>query len=158
MLTFGCGQKLIIKYDSKQTSRFYPNDNLIIIEHGSEKDFDTIMHEFGHFIDYNYVGSWKNKAFLDAINSYIYTLPSKPPTNPMIHDIISAIYCGRIGTIWGHDKIYWSFAGNRQKEIFANLFCIHVRRDVESIKYMQKQFPEIEDQFLKICLDNGVEF
>ena len=60
-----------------------------------------------------------------------------------LSDILSALCEDDIEFRMYHEKEYWNRAGNKEMEIFANLFSLECFRDEEKLKFLRKYFPEV---------------
>ena len=66
-----------------------------------------------------------------------------------ISDIFSAIDKSDI-FMAGHSSVYWQRPGNREAEIYANLFSLEAIGDKKKIQYLRENFPEIMKEYDKI--------
>ncbi len=67
----------------------------------------------------------------------------KKNTTGFLSDILSAICNGEYDLPFSHEKEYWIQKGNKEKEIFANLFSVEAYEDQESIDFLHKHFPDM---------------
>jgi len=143
LLLTSCRENLHINYGVSSISNYQYNK--IFIQRGYEVDIETFLHEYGHFVDYNYIKSWENKEFTKVLK------------NEKVYNIIDNIWVKDIFLGTGHSKMYWSFTGNREKEAFANLFMLYTVNDIEAIHYIHDNHIKVEEIFFKILQENGIK-
>lgn len=67
----------------------------------------------------------------------------------LVSDIIDALVGGnfrRRYRAWGHSMNYWKQRGNKQMEVFANLFAI--QNKPEALAFVEKNFPNLQQAFI----------
>lgn len=72
------------------------------------------------------------------------------PAYAGLSDIFSAITNNEISGGYSHSKKYWTRSGAAEKEIFANLYELHVHHEDKAINYLREWYPDIVDAFVKI--------
>ena len=60
-----------------------------------------------------------------------------------LYDLISAVSEAEIELPFAHSKEYWKIPGNKEKEIFANLFSLESFNDLGKWKLLEEDFPEL---------------
>lgn len=124
-------------------------------------DFAIVnTHELAHRIDVQFVRSWENKEFQKAIQKAKEGFAQKAPEYiqfcevkdeyGFLSDILSAICEAEFEFDFGHTSKYWSMAGNKEKEIFANLFSLESASDTEKLDFLNNNFPELMKCYHKI--------
>ena len=133
-------------------------------KHFERYDFiEAITHEMAHRIDYNNVHSWDNGSFGDAIQKSTLSVRGQIKDlqealdsnqslaeNMMLSDILSAMAGERLRLYSGHSEAYWGIAGNREAEIFADLFTLFSKNDKEAIDFLTKYLYDIVNVFRKL--------
>lgn len=126
-----------------------------------EMDFVTAnTHELAHRIDGFFAESTKNTAFSNAIVAAGKVIDANPKEfidyclenddQGFLSDIFSAISGGRYRFPAGHPAEHWETPGNKESEIFANLFSLESFRDAQKLEYLRKNFAELFDAFEKL--------
>lgn len=126
-----------------------------------DMDFITAnTHELAHRIDGFFAQSVDCKDFSAAIANANKTIEANPKQfidycrkndeQGFLSDIFSAISNGKYRFAAGHDAGYWTESGNKEREIFANLFSLEAFRDTQKLKYFRENFAEIFDAYEKI--------
>lgn len=121
-------------------------------------DFLTAMtHELGHRIDNTmFIQSWKNAVFSNAIVNARTVMDVEPQkflafaksdSYGFLSDILSAICEDDYRFDAFHEKTYWLISGNKEKEIFANLFSLETQGDETSLRFFRENFPEIWSEY-----------
>ena len=118
---------------------------------------EALTHELGHRIDYTmFIDSAQNADFTTAIRDARAVLDadlklfmefSENNKSDFLTDILSAICEDDYDFYPGHDKEYWSIIGNKEKEIFANLFSLECFHDDKSLSFLKKYFSQIVDVY-----------
>jgi len=72
------------------------------------------------------------QIFIDFCDKYDY--------DGFISDICSALCEGAYEFDFGHEKGYWAIEGNKEQEIFANLFSLEAFADKPKIEFIKKHF------------------
>lgn len=72
------------------------------------------------------------------------------PRYACLSDIFSAITNNEITGGYGHSVKYWKRDGAAEKEIFANLYELHVHHETEAIDYLRSWWPDIVDAFVNV--------
>ena len=67
-----------------------------------------------------------------------------------ISDIFSAICDGKDKFSANHPPEYWAKPGNKEREIFANLFSLETFRDTKKWTFLEKNFPALIRAYLNI--------
>lgn len=116
-------------------------------------------HEFGHRIDDMFKFTNSNETLTSAINAAAQIMEKKRSQfidyswendeDGFISDIFSAIDKSDI-FMAGHSSVYWQRPGNREAEIYANLFSLEAIGDKKKIQYLRENFPEIMKEYDKI--------
>lgn len=146
--------KLVFGYEPKQDVIFY-NPN-----HPAFKNYDfrvTLTHELGHRIDYKmFVESWENQSFSSAISKAKSIMEENLPrfieftkhdTEGFLSDILSALCEDDYRFDMFHEKSYWMKPGNKEKDIFANLFSLETFRDDKKMMFLKNNFPELLEAY-----------
>ena len=60
-----------------------------------------------------------------------------------LSDILSAICGQRYAFYPGHKRDYWMEPGNKEIEIFANLFALESFQDEKVLSFLKKHFPQV---------------
>lgn len=116
-------------------------------------------HELSHRIDHLLVHSESNQVFSQAILEAAKLL-DPPRLQEILHrhkdvcedeflcDILSGIL-GRddLALAVGHSAEYWAISGNKEKEIFANLFSLESLQRTKVLSVIQKEFPAIFEAY-----------
>lgn len=127
-------------------------------------DFEKVItHELAHRADFLLFKSIDNTPFCRAIAKASSELRKKnrletvlsgcveEMRNPCFSDIFSALYGEKHALIRaGHSREYWSVPGNKEREIFAELFTLQSLKEQRALQIIEKEFPEIYKAFLKI--------
>ncbi|MDD3230335.1 MAG: hypothetical protein PHE09_14120 [Oscillospiraceae bacterium] len=110
-------------------------------------------HELAHRIDYHFVHASDDEMLKNAIQRAKDILDKDPykfikysfenDQQGFLSDILSAISDGKYDFSAGHATEYWAKAGNRESEVFANLFSLEAFDDQDSLDYMHRVFPEL---------------
>lgn len=133
-------------------------------------DYDTIRHEYGHFLDDNIFRRLKRgntsvvnvlRQELEAANNmmkmnsaakrnFTKTMRESIGDDLYYADLLGGITRGRVGH--GHEISYYKKLGGDVglKEAVANLFAIKYRKDQSKWKYIKKQLPELANAFEKL--------
>lgn len=61
----------------------------------------------------------------------------------VLSDIFSAICEDEYRLRFWHKKEYWQKEGNKEREIFANLFSLEAFGDTDKLNFLEEDFPEI---------------
>ena len=122
-------------------------------EEFADYNFNVVMtHELAHRADRYFVRSWEAKAFSDAIRDAGAVLDADPEmfmafvendSCGFLSDILSAICEQRYRFRPGHKKSYWQHPGNKEIEIFANLFALESFQDEKVLSFLKKHFPQV---------------
>jgi len=139
-----------------------PNADVLLFnpEHPMFPVYDFCVvntHELGHRIDHTmFIESWGNETFSNAIiearkimdiNPQKFLDFAKSDTSGFMSDIFSAICEDDYRFDMYHEKRYWQVPGNREKEIFANLFSLESSGDKEDLMLLKDNFPQILDAY-----------
>lgn len=57
---------------------------------------------------------------------------------------------------YGHDDEYWALSGNRECEVFANIFSMVAQCNTESCEFIKAYFPDTWNRVMNI-LEGGVQ-
>ena len=117
-------------------------------------------HELAHRIDCFFVQSHEKQEFSGAIISAKRAIAANPgkfiafcqanDEEGFLSDVLSAITDGDYRFPFGHDKEYWAIPGNKEREVFANLFSIEVFQDKRKLAFIRENFPELFRAFSKM--------
>ncbi len=151
-----------VEYEQRHLKRspfgYYEKDDVILYDpqHPRFADFSFEIvntHELAHRIDHMmFIHSWESADFSNAIvnaRSVINTNPEKflafanSDPDGFFSDILSAISEHDYDFHIGHDKPYWLEPGNKEREIFANLFSMEALKQKERLAFLQDNFPDI---------------
>ncbi len=119
-----------------------------------EYDFQAVnTHELGHRIDHMmFIQSWTSEAYSAAIAGARVVIDADPQKflkfaegdeEGFLSDILSAICEDDYRFPAYHEKQYWLNAGNKEKELFANLFSLEAFKDEEKLIFLKDNFPDI---------------
>lgn len=137
----------IIAYNSKHPS-FYKYDFRVVASH-----------ELAHRIDHFFVQSWEQKMFSKAIADARDIIAADPEkflefakgdTEGFLSDIFSAVCEDDYRFRFYHDKIYWQQPGNKEKEIFANLFSLEAFENNELLQFLIENLPNVWEAYTEI--------
>lgn len=116
-------------------------------------------HELSHRIDANFIRSWEDAEFHQAIQNGKAILEKDPQKyiryseqndkEGFLSDILSAVCNAKYEFPMGHPPEYWKKKGNKEKEIFANLFSLEAYEDTEKWSFLEENFPEILKAYRK---------
>lgn len=124
-------------------------------------DFTIInTHELAHRIDSQFIRSWENKEFQKAVQKakegfekkaeeYIQFCEEQDEDG-FLSDILSAICEAEYELDFGHSPEYWRMTGNKEKEIFANLFSLESLADTKKLAFLREFFPELMNCYQQI--------
>ena len=123
--------------------------------------FDVVYtHELGHRIDHTmFIESWKNEEFSTAIANARGVIDADPEkflgfakndTDGFLSDICSAICEQDYEFPISHDKEYWLKRGNKEREIFANLFSLEAFECEEQLALLEEHFPNIFREYKRM--------
>lgn len=139
-----------------------PMDKIIFnSSHSAFKNIDFNIantHELAHRIDILYSKSWLSKKFLSAIKKSekdtmkfksILESQSAIDEQGFFSDIISALSHDSLTLNFGHNSEYWDIPLTKEREIFANIFCLESYNSsyLEDIK---AYFPNVYKEYLKL--------
>jgi hypothetical protein len=121
-------------------------------------DFTTAnTHELAHRIDMFFAQSADSIDFSNAITNAKKIIEDNPlifmeysknnDEQGYISDIFSAITDDKYPFMAGHDAEYWAEAGNKEREIFANLFSLEAFQDTGKIEFLRTNFTELFKAF-----------
>ncbi len=155
-----------VEYEQRRLKRspfgYYDKDDAILYDptHRDFKRYDFTVaatHELAHRIDHTmFIHSWENEAFSNAIIKARKIMDSNPQkfldfaksdTSGFMSDIFSAICEDDYRFDMYHEKCYWQVPGNKEKEIFANLFSMESLGDKEDLMLLKDNFPHILDAY-----------
>ena len=148
---------------------------------------EVFSHEYGHFVDDKKGNLSGSQAFRKAISkdlaNYDKTtvrgqqnfkevleilMDSDAVFDRAISDNMSAYFINDPEVMrryneegvdyYHHDNHYWAEYGNREAEIYANLFSITAQNNKESCRFMQQFFPHTWKQFNKTLSGGKNEF
>lgn len=110
-------------------------------------------HELAHRIDCFFARSVDNMDFSSAIANASEIIEANPQKfidycrandqQGFLSDIFSAISGGKYRFSAGHDTEYWARAGNKEREIFANLFSLEAFQDAKKLQFFRDNFAEL---------------
>ena len=111
----------------------------------------TVMHEFGHAVDYNNKWISSNRSFINSIeldkeyilnNQNLYKDLLKNNSNYReLSDIISGMTKNKIKGRYFHKNSYWNKPKKLEKEIFAQMFTAAGADDFKQLQIFQKYLP-----------------
>lgn len=117
-------------------------------------------HELSHRIDAQFVRSWEDGGFGAAIQNAKAVLEKEPQKylqycdendkEGFLSDIFSAVCDAKYELPAGHKKSYWQAVGNKEKDVFANLFSMETFGDKEKLEFLKQDFPEILEAYYKL--------
>ena len=124
---------------------------------------EVITHELAHRADCLLFHSTKDRLFSKAIIDAEKVLRKSDQleailakyTAEMKNYCLSDIFSALLGE-WhnllpaGHSDKYWSIPGNREKEIFAELFTLQSLNNHSALRVIENEFPEVYSVYLKI--------
>lgn len=158
---------------SKYPAAYSPRRDAVIYN-DSLSDFwlydfeEVITHELAHRADHLWFRSVENEEFSKAISaaSKMIREPNKLDTfvseyvaemkNSCFSDIISALFVEKHRLIpAGHSARYWAIIGNKEREIFAELFTLQSLRNHRTLQIIKNEFPDIYKIYLEIL--SGVQ-
>ncbi len=148
---------------------------------------EVFSHEYGHFVDdkkgtVSYSQTFRDAIFKDLANYDKTTdggqqnfkkvleelMDSDAAYDRAVSDNMSAYFINDPEVMrcydeecidyYHHDNSYWSENGNREAEIYANLFSITAQNNKTSCRFMQKFFPHTWEQFNKTLFGGKNEF
>lgn len=119
-----------------------------------EYPWETVFtHELAHRIDIMFVDSMQNELFSKAIakaKSIIEKDPyqfvkfcNKNDSIGYLSDILDAISEHQYKFPFSHSVKYWNIKGNKEREIFANLFSLESVQDIEKLDFLKTEFAEV---------------
>ena len=117
-------------------------------------DFITAnTHELAHRIDRFFARSVDSIDFSTAIANAREVIEVNPQKfidycrandqQGFLSDVFSAISGGKYRFTAGHDAKYWAKAGNKEREIFANLFSLEAFQDADKLQFFRDNFAEL---------------
>ena len=125
----------------------------------------SVIHEFAHRMDILEVNSCNNNDFKKAIDDTIIILKEDLLKeyfdeedgeffeNMCLSDIMSALTNNKVHGEFLHHNNYWSKQGNREREIFANIFAeLSFGSDKEK-QFLKEQLPIIYKEFIRMLGD-----
>lgn len=126
-------------------------------------DFRIVnTHELSHRVDAAFIHSWESSAFQVAITdakSVIDLEPSKYVEfcekydhDGFLSDILDAICESDYRFEYSHYKDYWEKPGNKQKEIFANLFSLESFNDINKLSFIRENFGRVYDSYQELLV------
>ena len=111
----------------------------------------TVMHEFGHAVDYNNKWISSNRFFRDSIeldkkyilnNLNLYQKLLNDNSNYReLSDIISGMTKNKIKGRYYHKNSYWNKQKKLEKEIFAQMFTAAGANDFKQLQIFQEYLP-----------------
>ena len=130
----------------------------------NDMDFAVVnTHELSHRIDAQFVRSWEDDEFRKAIANAKDIFAEAPQKylqycnenddEGFLSDIFSAVCEDSYRFDIYHDRSYWKKTGNKEKEIFANLFSMETFGDKEKLDFLEKDFPGIMEAYHNFTLD-----
>lgn len=118
---------------------------------------ETVTHELAHRIDNFFARSMDDRLFSEAIAGAKKTIDADPKkfleycmkcdANGFLSDILSAITDGERRYVAGHPSKYWKTPGNKEKEVFANIFTLEALQSTDLLAFIRENFPEIIDAY-----------
>lgn len=129
----------------------------------SNMDFAVSMtHELAHRVDEFFTCSWESEEFSQAIEAGKEMIGKNPQeyvdyitqndSIGALSDVLDAISGGKFDFPFVHDADYWAREGNKEKEIFANLFTLETLQDAEKLRWFQRHFPNIWKSYQSFSL------
>ena len=119
-------------------------------------------HEISHRIDAQFVRSWEDGGFGKAIENAKEIFAKAPQKylqycdenddEGFLSDIFSAVCEDDHRFKFWHEKEYWKQEGNKEKEIFANLFSLEAFGDGAKLGFLEENYPEILEAYRKFGL------
>ena len=130
------------------------NGNIVLKDKYTKR---TVIHEIGHIVDYNNKWLSANKDFINAINEdKEYVLKNKNTYKILIKrnkeyrqlsDIISGMTKNAIRGMYYHKTKYWNKPNKLEREIFAQMFTIAGKDDINQLEIIKKYFPNTFREF-----------
>lgn len=140
---------------------------------------EIFSHEYGHFIDDNLDRPSDTQEFRDAMNKDLArydlsteegyenfkrmldaSVDSEAAYDRAVTDILSAFFINHPDIQkkfddeailnYVHDDEYWARSGNRECEVFANIFSMAAQCNMESCEFMKAYFPDTWNQVMNI--------
>jgi len=140
---------------------------------------EVFTHEYGHFVDDMLGRPSASAEFRDAMNKdrmqyhpgtdagmenfermIDELLNSDAAYDRMVSDVLSAFFVNDSAVMqryeaegfsyFGHSNEYWSRAGAREAEVFANSFSVAAQDNSDSCAFMKTYFPNTWEQMMKI--------
>lgn len=146
-------------------SHYSPRLNEIVISRRHVSQPGVFLHEYGHFLDFRVAGtvSAQRADFVKAFNDDLARIMADTaagakrrarlremlsPTGPWrrdpgVSDLFSAVTNKQIEGHYGHSEDYFSRAGMREFEAYANLFEIRSRRTPGIWTAIRRELPEL---------------
>lgn len=129
----------------------------------SNMDFAVSMtHELAHRVDEFFTRSWEGEGFSQAIGAGKEIIAQNPQEftdyaeqndkDGPLSDILAAISEEKYDFPFHHDAAYWAQDGNKEKEIFANLYTLETLQDTEKLHWFQSKFPDIWSAYQSFLL------
>lgn len=153
---------------SKSAAAYSPRLDAVVYNDSFE-DFwsydleEVITHELAHRADRLLFHSVDNEKFSNAISAasekmlepnQLDAFLSKYAAeikDPCFSDIVSALFVKRHPLIpAGHSEKYWSVPGNKEREIFAELFTLQSLRNHRALQIIENDFPELYRTYLEM--------
>ena len=155
------------KLDLDNPFGYAPNADKIVYNpiHPAINNFDfnvSNTHELSHRIDNLMINSKERDYFVEAIKNESIISDEKimriqkyidgndERYSPYLSDIISALSDNKVDSMYTHSNQYWSVIGNKEQEIFANLFSIESFGDAISLGYIKAEFPSLYHNYQKL--------
>lgn len=122
-----------------------------------------MTHELAHRIDFTmFVESWKHEAFSAAIKEARTIIIDAPDLfwdyvaqndeDGLLANILSALCEDDVRFQMYHNKEDWKQAGNKEREIFANLFALESFNDKIRLEFLKEKFPAVIQAYEKLKL------
>ena len=117
-------------------------------------DFRLVAtHELGHRIDRFFVQSEDHADFKNAIQKVASVIDKKPEffiqycqdndNDGFLSDIMSGLCKDKYEFPANHGKDYWEDPNKQMREIFTNLFALHVYEDKSKQNFLKEFFPDL---------------
>ena len=153
---------------SKSAAAYSPRLDAVVYNDSFE-DFwsydleEVITHELAHRADRLLFHSVDNEKFSNAISAASEKMlePNQLDAflseyaaeikDPCFSDIVSALFVKRHPLIpAGHSEKYWSVPGNKEREVFAELFTLQSLRNHRALQIIENEFPEMYRTYLEM--------
>ena len=89
----------------------------------------------------------KSRNIIEANPTSFLEFCSETDMDGFLSDIMSAICEDEYRFEFYHESKYWKQKGNKEKEIFANLFSLECLEDEHKLNFLKKEFPELMEVY-----------